>query len=207
MRLTGLWCVAGGAGLVVLFGSQGTCLGDACNSRGLPGGQPGEQGLGLATVVCLVVAAVGLFRAAGRRDPVRKAAVASALCALGAAFFGVAAAVTAARTGGETWLMPVFVFPTLLLTVAAMIVVAAVVLRARLVPRWIAVTMILAASLLPLYQPQTPGNFIPALLGATWVVLGAHLVLFAGVTENQGAPSAAWVTPGPWPSAHRTRVG
>jgi hypothetical protein len=180
VRLTGLWCVAGGAGLVVLFASQGTCLGDACNGRGLPGAQPGEESLGVATVVCLVVAAVGLFRAAGRRDPVRKAAVASALCAVGAALFGMAASVTAARTGGETWLMPVFVFPALALTVAAMIVIAAVVLRAQLVPRWVAVTMIIAAALMPLYQPQTPGNFIPALLGATWVVLGVHLVLFGG---------------------------
>jgi hypothetical protein len=180
VRLTGLWCVAGGAGLVVLFGSQGGCLGDACFSRGLPGAQPGEERLGLATVACLVIAAVGLFRAAGRRDPVRKAAPASALCAAGAAVFGVAATVTAARTGGETWLMPVFVFPALLLTVAAMIVVAAVVLRAQLVPRRVTVSMIVAASLLPLYQPQTPGNFIPALLGATWVVLGAHLMLFGG---------------------------
>lgn len=189
MRLTGLWCVAGGAGLVVLFGSQGTCLGDACNSRGLPGAQPGEERLGLATVVCLVVAAVGLFRAAGRRDPVRKAALAAALCAVGAVVFGVATSVTVSRTGGETWLMPVFVFPTLLFTVAAMIIVAAVVHRAQLVPRWITVSMIVAASLLPLYQPQTPGNFIPALLGATWVVLGAHLVVFAGSSaRTQGAP-------------------
>ena len=53
-------------------------------------------------------------------------------------------------------------------------------------------SMIVAASLLPLYQPQTPGNFIPALLGATWVVLGAHLVVFAGSSgRTQGAPVGA----------------
>src|SRR5690349_23621836 len=106
VRLTGLWCVAGGTGLVFLFGSQGGCLGDACNSRGLPGAQPGEVGMGLATVACLLLGAVGLFRAAGRRDPVRAAAIGAALCTVGAAVFGVATAVTAARTGGETWLMP-----------------------------------------------------------------------------------------------------
>lgn len=180
VRLTGLLCVAGGAGLVMLFGSQGGCLGDACNRRGFPGAQAGEKPWGLATLVCLAAAAAGLIWAAGRRDPVRKAAVATVLCAVGAGLFGVATAVTVAKTGGETWLMPVFVFPTLLLAVAAAIVVASVVLRARLVPRWVAVSMIVAAALLPLYQPQTLGSFIPALLGVTWAVLGAHLVVSGG---------------------------
>ena len=188
VRLTGLWCVAGGTGLVVLFGSQGSCLGDICNSRGLPGTQPREKPWGVATLVCLVIAAVGLFRAAGRRDPVGPAARAAALCTIGATVFGAAAAEAVSRTGGETWLMPVFVFPTLLLTMAAFIIVAAVVLRAQLVPRWIPVSMIVAAALVPLYQSQTPGNFIPALLGLTWVALGAVLLV---VGARSPVPAAA----------------
>jgi len=151
--------------------------------------------MGLATVACLLLGAVGLFRAAGRRDPVRPAAIGAALCAVGAAVFGVATAVTAARTGGETWLMPVFVFPTLLFTTAALVIVAAVVRRAQLVPRWVTVSMIVASALVPLYQQQTPANFIPALVGGTWVLMGAHLLLFAGRSTvpalPQGHPAAS----------------
>ena len=47
--------------------------------------------------------------------PVRKVGIAVALCAAGGALFATAAGITAAKTGGETWLMPVFVFPAVLL--------------------------------------------------------------------------------------------
>ena len=130
LRLSGVCCILGGAGLVTLFVSQGGCLGDDCYSRPLPGTARGEALWGLATVAFLVAAAVGLFVGAGRRMSVRKAGVAAALCAVGGAIFASAAGITAARTGGETWLMPLFVFPALLLLTVAGIVVGVVVLRA-----------------------------------------------------------------------------
>jgi hypothetical protein len=179
LRLSGLCCVVGGGGLVTLFVSQGGCLGDDCYGRALPGTGPGEAALGLATVGFLIAAAVGLVAEAGRRAPVGKAGLAAALCAAGGALFLAAAGVTAARTGGESWLMPVFVFPLFLVT-AAVIGVAAVVLRAKLVPRWMAVGMIVAASLLPLFQQQTPGNFMPVPLGVVCMVLGTHLIVRGG---------------------------
>lgn len=112
--------------------------------------------------------------------PVRKAGFAVAFCAARGALFATAAGITAAKTGGETWLMPVFVFPALLLLTVAGIVVGVVLGRAELVPRWITVALIVAAALLPLYQQQTPGNFIPALLGLACVILGTHLVARGG---------------------------
>ena len=81
--------------------------------------------------------------------------------------------------------MPVFVFPAVLLLTVAGIVVGAAVRRAELAPRWIAVAMIVAASLLPLYQPQTPGNFTPAVLGLVWVILGTHLVARGGQNTSR----------------------
>ena len=163
LRLTGLCCIVGGAGLVALSVAPGGCLGDDCYARPLPGTERGQVPWGLATVGFLVAAGIGLFVGAGRRAPVQKAGVAVALCAAGGAVFAAAALITTAKTGGETWLMPVFVFPALLLLTAAGIVIGAVVRRAELVPRWVAVALIVGASLLPLYQPQTPGNFTPAL--------------------------------------------
>lgn len=193
LRLTGLCCVVGGAGLCVLFVSPGGCLGDGCNSRPLPGTGQSEAPWGLATVAFLLAAGVGLFAGAGRRIPVRQAGVAAALCAAGGALFAAAAGIAIAKTGGETWLMPVFVFPALLLPAATGIVVGAIVLRAQLVPRWIAVALIVAASLLPLFQSQSPGNFIPAVLGLVIAVMGTHLLVRAGKVAtpvNEPGPRA-----------------
>lgn len=178
-RLSGLFCVMGGAGLVTLFVSRGGCLGDACNARPLPGTGPDTR-WGLVTVVSLVAAAVGLFGSAGRRMPVHRAGVGAAMCAAGGAIFATAAGITVSRTGGETWLMPVFVFPALLLLLAAGVIVGVVVKQAELVPRRIATAWIVAVSLLPLFQPQSPANFIPALQGLVCVVAGLHLLVRGG---------------------------
>lgn len=180
LRLAGLCCVLGGAGLVTLFVAQGGCLGDDCYSRPLPGTQRGQVPWGLATVAFLVAGVAGVFVGAGRSMPVRKAAVAVALCSAGGGIFATAAGFTGARTRGETWLMPVLVFPALVLLSVAGIVVGVVVRQAELAPRWIAVGVIVAACLLPLYQQQTAANFIPALLGLVCVALGSHLVVRAG---------------------------
>jgi hypothetical protein len=59
-----------------------------------------------------------------------------------------------------------------------------VIRRAELAPRWIAVALIVAACLIPLYQPQTPGNFTPAVLGLVWVILGAHFLARGGQTAS-----------------------
>ena len=142
---------------------------------------------GLVTVGFLVAAGVGLFIGAGRRVPVRTAAVTVAICAGGGAVLATAAAITAARTGGETWLMPVFVFPAILLLTVAGVVLSAVVRRAEMVPGWISVALIVAACLLPLYQPQTPSNFTPALVGLVWVICGTHLLARGGQTASHPA--------------------
>ena len=126
--------------------------------------------------------------------PVQKAGVTVALCAGGGAVFATAAGITAAKTGGETWLMPVFVFPAMLLLTVAGIVLGGVVRRAELAPRWISVALIVAACLLPLYQPQTPGNFTPALLGLVWVILGTR-------SFGTGAAKPPATSHGPHPRA------
>ncbi len=74
---------------------------------------------GLATLVLLVAAGWGLFVGAGRRMPVRRAGVAVAFCAARGAIFAAATGMAAAKTGGETWLMPFLVFPAVLLGAVA----------------------------------------------------------------------------------------
>lgn len=179
LRLSGLCCILGGTGLVTLFGSRGGCIGDDCDLRPLPG--TGAQApWGVVTVVFLVAAAVGLFAGAGRRMPVHRAAIAAALCAAGGALFAVAAEITAERTGGETWLMPVFVFPALLLLASAGVVIGAITLQAALLPPRIATAWIVAALLMPLLNSQSPLNFIPALQGLVCAVAGLHLLVRGG---------------------------
>ena len=50
LRLRGLFCIAGGAGLAVLFLSPGGCLGDDCYARPLPGTGRDQARWGLVTV-------------------------------------------------------------------------------------------------------------------------------------------------------------
>ncbi len=107
LRFSGLFCVAGGGGLAVLFFSAGSCLGDTCYGRLLPGTGRDQAVWAVSTVGFLIAATAGLFYGASRRAPVRKIGLAVALCTAGGALFGTAAGFTAAKTGGETWLMPV----------------------------------------------------------------------------------------------------
>ncbi len=194
LRLSGFVCVVGGACLVIVIVSHGGCLGDACYARPLPGTGDGEAALGLAAVGLLFAAAVGLVAGAGRYVSVGRSGSAAAVCAASGVVFGTAATITVARTHGETWLMPVFVFPALFSVTAAIIMVAALVRRAQLAPRWLTIVLIVAASLLPLFTQQDPNDFIPAVFGVACVALGVHLILDggrspAGVDEKRQPPA------------------
>jgi hypothetical protein len=55
-----------------------------------------------------------------------------------------------------------------------------VVLRAELVPRRLAIALIVAAALLPFYTQQSPGDLIPVPFGLVCLVTGVHLVVRGG---------------------------
>lgn len=197
LRLSGLSSAVGGAGVVAVTLSHAEILG-GCPAGGCPivsiaGTVLGEAALGVTAVTLLVVAAMGVVAGARRRAPVGKVRLAAAVCAVGAAGFAGATAFTVARTLGESLWMPVFVFPALLLLTASAVLIGVVVLRAGLVPRRIAIAMIVAAALLPLVNEQS-GNLSTVPLGVVCVVLGVHLIVRGGrsaIRLDERRPRAA----------------
>lgn len=194
LRLGGLCCAVGGAALVALMlvesAAPGGCVDGACPTVSTRVATSADLVLAVVTAVLLPTAGTGFVAGSRYWAPVRGVGVAAAGCAAGAALFGSAAAVTAARTRGETWLMPVFVFPTLLSVTATAVLLGVVVLRARLVPRRMATTLIVAACLLPLYTRQlSPGDLAVAPFGVMCMVTGVTVLLRAGrIASPEAAP-------------------
>ena len=184
LRLSGLCAALGGFGLVavtlLLSAVPGQCVQGVCPIVPTRPTMPGEATLGVVAVTLLVVASVGLVAGARRRAPVEKIGRAAAVCGVVGSLLAVAALMTSARTQGETWLMPVFVFPALLLIAAAAVLMGFFVLRAELVPRRLAIALIVAAALLLLYTQQSPGDLIPVPFGLVCLVTGVHLVVRGG---------------------------
>ena len=186
-RLSGWSCVAGGMALIgqtLLHASlpEG-CVGPDCLTSDLRGTAAGELPLGIASAVLLAIAAVSLVVLARRRRPLGKVGVAVVVCAGGAFTFGAAAGLTAAVVDDFAW-MPLLVLPALALVVAAGILLAVLVLRARLIPTWLAVGMIIAASLLLLTNEQTVLVLLAVPFGTVCVVVGLYLIARAGQVLN-----------------------
>jgi hypothetical protein len=186
-RLSGWSCVAGGTALIaqtLLHASlpEG-CVGPDCLTRELRGTAVGEGPLAIASALFLATAALSLVVLARRRRPLGKVGVAAIVSAAGALGFGAAAGLTAAIDDDVSW-MPLLVLPALGLLVTAGILVAVLVLRTRLIPTWLAVGMIITASLLLLANEQTVLVLLAVPFGAVCVVVGLNLIAQDGRVLN-----------------------
>jgi hypothetical protein len=135
----------------------------------------GEGPFAVASAVLLAMAAMSLVVLARRRRPLGKVGIAALVSAAGALGFGGAAAVTGAVNDDFSW-MPLLVLPALVLVVSTGILVAVLVLRARLIPTWLAVGVIASASLLLLANEQTALVLLAVPFGTMCVVVGLTLI-------------------------------
>jgi hypothetical protein len=178
-RLSGWSCVAGGTALIaqtLLHASlpEG-CVGQDCLTQDMRGTAAGEGPFAVASAVLLAMAAMSLVVLARRRRPLGKVGIAALVSAAGALGFGGAAAVTGAVDDDFSW-MPLLVLPALVLVVSTGILVAVLVLRARLIPTWLAVGVIASASLLLLANEQTALVLLAVPFETMCVVVGLTLI-------------------------------
>ena len=171
-RLSGWSCVVGGTALIaqtLLHASlpEG-CVGSGC-ARDLRGTAAGEGPLAIISAVLLTTATVSLVVLARRRRPLGEVGVAAIVTAAGAA--ALMAAVDDDFSG-----MPLLVLPGLVLVVTTGILVAVLVLLARLIPTWLAVGMVASASLLLLENEQTALVLFAVPFSTMCVVLGLNLI-------------------------------
>jgi hypothetical protein len=191
-RLSGWCCVGGGSALVAVTLLHASlpegCIGDDCLTHEMRGTAAGEGPLALVSTLLLSVAAVTLVVLARRRRPLGKVGAAALVCAAGALALVVAVTVVMAAVDGDVPWMPLLVIPALALFVAAAVLVGVTVLRARLVPTWLAVAVIATGSLLVLANEQTALVLLAVPFGTVCVLLGVNLLLRHGRAGSSEQP-------------------
>jgi hypothetical protein len=150
------------------------CAGSGCLNE-LLGTAAGEGPLLVASGLLFATAAATLVVLARRRRPLGKVGVAAIVCAAVALGFGAAAAVSITVDDDAPW-TPLLVLPALALFVTAGILIAVLVLRARLIPTWLATALIATAALLLFYNEQTALVLLAIPFASVCVILGLNPV-------------------------------
>jgi len=182
-RVTGVYAAVGGAAWVAACLSLAAlpegCVGDECLTR--PEREWSTTATVLVTVAFFVVAAsaLGLLVLAMRRPTAgrRLGKVAVAVGVAGTGLLVIGAILQALDVPGMGDAMPGFVIPGVLLCVVAAALTAWVVLRARLVPAWLAVVVGVAAALMLTANEQDDSILFAAPFGVAWLLVGGWLLL------------------------------
>jgi hypothetical protein len=164
------------------------CIAEECAFR--PMRETGALGgvLTLLSVLLLVVGAVGLVilvRSGGRFGSVGKAGV--LIGAVGAALMVIATLIQAIFFGGDFPLMPYFVVPGLLALVVGFLLVGIAILRSGVLPRWVAVLVIVGALAMLGANEQTARVLLMVPFGVASVAVGYVLWSGAGAPTGRAA--------------------
>jgi hypothetical protein len=164
------------------------CIAEECAFR--PMRETGALGgiLTLLSVLLLAVGAVGLVTLVRRSGHFGKAGKAGIFIgAIGAALLVIATVIQASFFGGDFPLMPHFVIPGLLALVVGFVLVSIAILRAGVLPRWVAVLIIVGALAMLAANEQTARVLLMIPFGVAWVAVGYVLWLGVGVPTEQPA--------------------
>jgi hypothetical protein len=177
--VTGVCSAIGGVSWVVACFVHNSlpqgCIGDQCNDTPMRGSSPVATTLFDVAGLMLAVSGLGLLVIAHQRRRLgRLGALAGTTAALGLLLLGAAAVMS---TVDNDWNgMPGLVIPGVLLLAVGLALVAAVVLRARVVPTWVAALLLGTAVLLPFANEQTSRILLAVPFGVAWLTLGLTLV-------------------------------
>ena len=100
----------------------------------------------------------------------------------------IATVIQAIFFGGDFPLMPHFVIPGLLALVVGFVLVGIAILRAGVLPRWVAVLIIVGALAMLAANEQTARVLLMIPFGVAWVAVG--YVLWSGVGVPTEQPAA-----------------
>jgi hypothetical protein len=197
MVVVGLTAVAGGVAWVATCLSLAShprgCVGDECLTRPMREWSTTSTVLAALAFVLVVASGAGLLSIVWRRaglGGLGRAAIAAGCLAVGLLLSGGLAAWLAPAWSED--MMPAFVVPGVILTAVAIALTAWVVLRSRLLPRWLAAVLVLCAVVMLGANEQTDSILLAAPFGLAWAVAG--LVLIRGASRTAATQHAGQAT-------------
>jgi hypothetical protein len=177
-RWTGVCAFLGGVALVAISLLAASlpigCVGGVCIGEAI-GGDAVAGPLGVSFAVLLTLTAAGTLLIVHRQQGLGALGLLALIALGGGLGLGVGAAVVATVSTGElAWNMAVV---GALFLVAASVMGAIVLLRARVVPRWIAAALAASSLLLLAVHDQTSVILFGLPYGAGCVLVGTHLIV------------------------------
>lgn len=153
------------------------CVADGCLTRPLRPSGIIEGALTLVALVLFAVAAtalIALTRRAGRFGRIGRTAAVLALG--GIAVIVTAGLVQALLFAGDFPFMPHLVIPGVLALVAGLLLLGVTVLRAGVLPRWAAVSLVVGTLAMLGFNEQTTAAWLGIPFGLAWIAVGYALV-------------------------------
>jgi hypothetical protein len=167
---------------VVIASMPRGCIGDECASR--PMRETGATGaLLMLALLLVVIGAAGLViraRDAGRFGKLGKSGI--ILGAVGAALPVIGSLVQGVLYGGNYPLMPYFAIPGVLALVVGFVLLGIAVLRARVLPPWAGVLLIVGTLAMLGFNDQNAQALMAIPFGIAWMAVG--YVLWSGRDEE-----------------------
>jgi hypothetical protein len=151
------------------------CIDEGCVGHAMRESTPAAEVPFVVAGVMLAATGVGLLALARARTGLGRSGVAAGVAgAVGCAL--LAAALVVSTFVDNNWNgMPGLVVPGVLLLVLGLVLGAVVVLRARVLPTWCAISLLASAVLLPFANEQTSRILLAVPFGLCW--MGAGVVL------------------------------
>ncbi len=192
VRWGGLAAMVGGTlwviGTLIHASKPKGCIAEECAFRPMRESGALDGILTLLSVLLLAVGALGLLvlvRRSGRFGMAGKAGV--LVGAVGAALLVIVILIQAIFFGGDFPLMPYFVVPGLLALVVGFLLVGIAILRSGVLPRWVALLVIVGALAMLGANEQTWRVLLMIPFGVAWVAVGYALWSGAGAPTGQPA--------------------
>jgi hypothetical protein len=177
---TGLSSVVGGISWVVACFVHNSlpqgCIDEGCDDATMRGSTPVDNTFFVIAGVMLAVSGLALLAMAGQRAPLGKLGVAAAVAGGCGLLLLAASAVVSTFVDNDWDGMPGLVIPGILLLAAGLVLVAALIIRRRVVPFWSAAVLIATAVVLPFANEQTSRILLAVPFGVAWAAFGLSVL-------------------------------
>ncbi len=158
------------------------CIGDECLERPMRDSSDLASLLSVVAGLLLAASVTGFVVMSRRRGQWGRSSRLGVV-AVAAGFLFLLAAGVMTLVDGDWEGMPGLVVPGVLLLAIGLLLVAWMVLRARVLPTWVAVLMLVTVLLLPFSNEQTSRILLAVPFGLAWMLAGA--VLLRSPTQRQ----------------------
>ena len=191
VRWCGLAAMLGGAlwviGTLIHASKPRGCIAEECASRPMRESGVLDGTLMLLSLLLFAAGAVGLVVLARHSGPFGKMGNAGVVIgAVGAGLLVISGLIQAIFFGGDFPLMPYFVIPGVLALIVGFVLLGIAILRAGVLPRWAALSLVVGALAMLGFNEQTALALMAIPLGVAWVAVGYALWSWVGARTGQG---------------------